>query len=99
MIVPHLSKDGSLKIRDNGEVKMPYRAKRERNPAVTVAVSHELDEILRARAAANHRSVTKEVVFLIETALGCSSEQVREAIHLLYKAGIEVTEPGTAQPA
>lgn len=62
-------------------------------------VSPELDAILRSRAVANGRSVTKEMVFLMETALGVSSESVRETIHLLYKAGVEVTEEATPPPA
>lgn len=66
--------------------------------SITVELTPELDAVLRARAVANHRSVTREVVFLMETALGCASENVREAIHLLYKAGVEVTEEPIPQP-
>jgi plasmid stability protein len=69
-------------------------AKSER--PISVLVGPELDAVLRARAATNHRSLTKEVVFLIETALGCSSENVRETIHLLYKANVEVTPEATS---
>jgi plasmid stability protein len=66
---------------------------------ISVLVRPDLDAVLRARAAANHRSLTKEVVFLIETALGVSSDNVREAIHLFYKANAEVTDQSTSQPA
>lgn len=67
---------------------------------VTMLVRPELEAVLRARATANHRSLTKEIVFLVETALGCSSENVRETIHLLYKMGAEVTtEEASPQPA
>jgi plasmid stability protein len=63
---------------------------------ISVLVRPDLEAVLRARAVSNHRSLTKEVVFLIETALGCSSENVRETIHLLYKAGVEVTPEATS---
>lgn len=63
---------------------------------ITVLVGQDLGDILRARAVSNHRSLTKEVVYLIETALGCSSENVRETIHLLYKAGVDVTPEATS---
>lgn len=72
-------------------------AKSER--PISVLVRPDLDAVLRARAASNHRSLTKEVVFLIETALGVSSDNVRETIHLLYKAGVDVTDQSTSQPA
>jgi hypothetical protein len=71
---------------------MPREYKLTGEKPITVMVKPELHEILRHRAEQNHRSVTKEVVFLIETALGCASESVRETMHLLYKANAEVTE-------
>lgn len=71
------------------------RAKSER--PVTVLVGPELEAILRERAKNNGRSLTKEAVFLIETALACTSEDVRRTLHVLYKAGVEVTEEATPQ--
>ncbi|GJE78086.1 hypothetical protein BGCPKDLD_4697 [Methylorubrum suomiense] len=71
--------------------------KRER--PVTVLVSEELEAILRERSKSNHRSLTKEAVFLIETALACESESVRQTLHLFYKAGVEVTEEAIPLPA
>ncbi len=73
------------------------RVKKER--PVSVLVGPDLEAVLRTRASANHRSLTKEIVYLIEVALGCSSENVREAIHLLYKANVEITDEATGQPA
>ena len=58
--------------------------------SMTIMVAPDLEAVIRERAAVNHRSMTKEMVHLIEVALGVESDQVREAIHLLYKAGIEV---------
>ncbi|WP_204307951.1 hypothetical protein, partial [Klebsiella pneumoniae] len=64
---------------------MPRQSQSNVERPLTVMVKPDLDAVLRARAVANHRSVTKEIVFLIETALGCTSESVRETVHLLYK--------------
>ncbi|KQS75034.1 hypothetical protein ASG32_08025 [Methylobacterium sp. Leaf361] len=78
---------------------MPREYKTSGEKPITVMVKPDLHEILKHRAEQNHRSVTKEVVYLIETALGCASENVRETMHLLYKAGVEFTEETTDQPA
>ncbi|WP_273288280.1 hypothetical protein [Methylorubrum populi] len=80
---------------------MPNIAKhgpRSKERPITVMVDPDLHTILKARANANHRSVTREVIFLIETALACSSESVRETMHLFYKMGVEVTSEATDQP-
>lgn len=40
------------------------------------------------RATTNHRSLSKEILFLMEVALAVESEQVRETVHLLYKMNV-----------
>jgi hypothetical protein len=57
---------------------------------MTVLVPPQLEEVLRNRAATNHRTLSKEMIFLMEAGLGVSSEKVREAIHLFYKMNAEV---------
>jgi hypothetical protein len=68
---------------------------------MTMLVPPDLEAILRQRAATNHRTLSKEMIFLIETGLAVSSEKVREAMHLFYKMNVEVitTEPATDQRA
>lgn len=53
---------------------------------VTVVMRREFQDILRSRAEINNRSVSKEILFLIETALAMKSETTREMIHFMYKA-------------
>lgn len=65
---------------------------------ITVLLKPGLETVLRERAKANGRSLTKEAVTLMETALAVESEDVRKTLHLLFKAGVEVTE-ATGQPA
>ena len=62
---------------------------------ISVLVNQDLEEIIRNRSATNHRSMTKEIVFLIETALAVESEDVRRTMQLLYKIGAEVIESPT----
>lgn len=64
---------------------------------MTVLVPPDLEKVLRQRAATNHRTLSREMIFLMETGLGVQSEEVQQAIHLFYKMNVEVTvEP---QPA
>lgn len=65
---------------------------------LTVLVKPELDAILRNRAEKNHRTISKEIIFLIETALGLESEAVRNTLHLLYAANGGVIEDEGATP-
>lgn len=59
---------------------------------LTVLVRPDLDKVLRHRAGKNHRTISKEIIFLIECALGLESENVRATMHLLWKASGEVSE-------
>ena len=68
---------------------------------LTVLVKPELDAILRNRAEKNHRTISGEINFLIQTALALESEAVRDTLHLLYAAngGLTVEEEATPLPA
>ncbi len=67
---------------------------------MTVLVKPDLEAIIRQRAGANGRTISKELVVLIETALAIESEDVRKALHLLFKAEVEVTDDAAnLQPA
>lgn len=59
---------------------------------MTVLMKPSLEAIIRERARANGRSLTKEIVVLLETALAVESEDVRKALHTLFKAGVEVID-------
>jgi hypothetical protein len=66
---------------------------------MTVLVRPEIEQILRARAANNHRPISGEINFLIETALGCESEDVRKTMHLFWKLSGETTPTAEASPS
>jgi hypothetical protein len=59
----------------------------------TVVLSKELHEMLQLRSERNLRSLSQEIVYLIETGLAQKSDQVRDTIHMIYKA------QGTPYPA
>lgn len=52
----------------------------------TVYLAEELLAVLRQRAAINQRSVSGEVVYLLECALSEKSETTREFLQLMYRA-------------
>ncbi len=74
-------------------------AKKKVDKPLTVLVGPELDQVLRNRALKNHRTISKEIIFLLETALGLESENVRTTMHLVWKASGEVTEEATPRRA
>jgi hypothetical protein len=60
---------------------------------VSVLMTSELQDVLRMRAKMNNRSLTKEILFLIETALAIKSETTREFIQFMHQAGHFSSDP------
>lgn len=60
---------------------------REPTKRITVLMDPALHVVLFDRSEMNNRSVSKEIVHLIETALAVKSEMTRETLHFLYRAG------------
>ena len=54
--------------------------------ALSFTAPAELKRMLVHRAEVNNRSLTGEIVYLIETALALKSESTREMVHFLYKS-------------
>lgn len=53
---------------------------------ISMNIESELLDVLRRRAALNCRTLTGEVVYLIECALAEKSETTREFLHIIHRA-------------